>query len=231
MNAVGGLLDDELSVPISALEHWSYCPRQCALIHVEQTFDENQFTIRGKIAHERVDAGDPGIERGVHVVRGIPLWCERLGLQGKADLVELRREGPYPVEYKVGRRHGTHADLQLCAQALCLEEMLSTTVPRGAIFQHAERKRYEIVFDAALRARTEAAVAAIREILSTQRLPEAPNDARCPNCSLVNACLPRVVAEQARLSGLHGALYHAWPLAGGAEAGGQGSEKEEDDDA
>jgi CRISPR-associated exonuclease Cas4 len=207
------LLDDDIEVPISAIEHYSYCPRQCALIHVEQTYDENLFTLRGRLIHERVDAGDDSVTRGVRVLRGIPLWCERLGLRGKADLVEFRPEGPYPVEYKSGRRHGVHADLQLCAQALCLEEMLGVSVPRGAIFYHALRRRHELVLDAELRARTEAAVAAIREMLRTQSLPRAPNDERCPKCSLLNACMPAVVGEPARLRGIQGALYRVWDLA------------------
>src|SRR5207247_5217209 len=92
-------------VLISALEHYSYCPRQCALIHVEQTFDENLFTIRGRLAHERVHTQDDEIRQGVRLARAVPLWSERYGLRGKTDLVEFREEGPYPVEYKVGRRH------------------------------------------------------------------------------------------------------------------------------
>src|SRR5205814_9726038 len=145
--------------------------RECALIHVEQTFDANVFTIRGLLAHERVEGGDDTVSRGVRTVRDIPLWSERLGLRGKADLVEFRAEGPYPVEYKVGRRRGEHADLQLCAQALCLEEMLGVAVPRGAIFYHAVRRRREVVFGQALRERTLMAIDAIRAILAAQRLP------------------------------------------------------------
>lgn len=212
------VLDDDIEVPISAIEHYSYCPRQCALIHVEQTYDENLYTIRGRIAHERVDAGDDTAVRGVRVARGIPVWSERLGLRGKADLVEFRESGPYPVEYKVGRRHGVHPDLQLCAQALCLEEMLGVPVPRGAIFYHAVRRRHEVVIDVDLRRQTVAAVAAVREILRAQRLPPASNDARCPKCSLINACLPAVVGERARLRGLQGVLFQPLPLAGGDEA-------------
>lgn len=206
------LAGEAIEVPISALEHYSYCPRQCALIHVEQTFEENIFTIRGQIAHERVDLRDEALSRGLRVVRGMPLWSDRHGLRGKADLVELRADGPYPVEYKVGRRKGRHADLQLCAQALCLEEMLGTRVPRGAVFYHAVRRRYEVAIDDALRTRTVQAIEAIRAMLAEQRVPPAPNDARCPNCSLLNACLPSVVGERARLRGLQGALFHAWPL-------------------
>ncbi|MBA3877566.1 MAG: CRISPR-associated protein Cas4 [Anaerolinea sp.] len=197
----------EIDVPISAIEHFSYCPRQCALIHVEQTFDENQYTIRGRLAHERVDKGEESAADGVRILRGIPLWSERYRLRGKADVVELRPEGPYPIEYKVGRPHGVHADLQLCAQALCLEEMLSAEVPRGAIFHHAVRRRTEVVFTDSLRSRTIEMAEDIREMLVAQRLPAAPNDARCPRCSLINACLPSVVGEPHRLRGLQGALF------------------------
>jgi len=197
-------------VLISAIEHFSYCARQCALIHVEQTFEENVFTMRGEIAHERVDSGDAATPRGVRVVRGIPLWSERLGLRGKADLVEMRADGPYPVEYKVGRRHGRHADLQLCAQALCLEEMLGQPVPRGALFYYETRRRTEIAMDAALRRQTMEAVEGIRAMLKAQRLPAARNDARCPNCSLITVCLPHVVGEPHRLRGLQGALFRIW---------------------
>lgn len=201
------LPDDEIEVPVSALEHYSYCPRQCALIHVEQTYDDNVYTVRGALAHERVDSGEDTANRGVPTVRAIPLWSDRLKLRGKADAVEMREDGPYPVEYKVGRRRGTDADLQLCAQALCLEEMLGVRVPRGAVFYHAARRRYEVTFDEELRVRTLTAIEEIRAMLWEQRLPEAPNDARCPNCSLIKSCLPSVVAEPARLRGLQGALW------------------------
>lgn len=202
---------DEIEILISAIEHYSYCPRQCALIHVEQTYEENLYTMRGKLAHERVDSGDDTSSRGIETLRGIPLWSERYGLRGKADVVEMRSDGPYPIEYKVGKRHGHHADVQLCAQALCLEEMLDVAVPRGAIYYAAARKRHEVVFDQPLRERTIALAQAIRMMLIEQRLPDAPNDERCPRCSLINACLPHVVGEGARLRGLQGALFQ--PLA------------------
>jgi len=203
-------LDGVIAVPVSAIEHYSYCPRQCALIHVEQTFEENLFTVRGRLAHERVDSGDDSASSDIRVERGVPLWSERLGLRGKADMVEFRPEGPYPVEYKSGRRLGPHADYQLCAQALCLEEMLGVPVPRGALYYHAARSRREVAFDEDLRCRTEAMVAAVREMLREQRVPPAPNDARCPNCSLIDACLPAGVGEPARLRGLQGALFHPY---------------------
>lgn len=224
------LLDSEgIEVPISALEHYSYCPRQCALIHVEQTFEENIFTVKGRLAHERVDAADKEVARGVRVLRGVPLWSERHRLRGKSDVVEMRPDGPYPVEYKVGRRRGRHADLQLCAQALCLEEMLGATVSKGAVFYHAARRRYDVRIDEELREATITAIRGIRRMLKSQRLPPAPNDARCPNCSLINACLPYVVAERARLRGLQGSLFVPYDAADagerdvGDQAGGHGA--------
>lgn len=198
---------DDVIVPISALEHYSYCPRQCALIHVEQTFEENIFTVKGKLAHERVDAADKEMARGVRILRGVPVWSERYGVRGKADVVEMRREGPYPVEYKVGRRRGGHAEIQLCAQALCLEEMLGARVAKGAVFYHAIRRRHEVEIDEALREQTVSAIRGVRDMLRTLRLPAAPNDSRCPNCSLIKACLPNVVAERARLGGLQSTLF------------------------
>ncbi len=204
------LPDDVIEVPISALEHYSYCPRQCALIHVEQTYEENLFTIRGSLAHERVDSGSATAAGDVRVVRGMPLWSERLGLRGKADVVEFRPEGPYPIEYKSGRRLGPHADYQVCAQALCLEEMLGADVPRGAIYHQASRSRHEVLFDSSIRSQTITIAAAIRELLREHRLPPAVNDARCPNCSLIDACLPSGISEPARLRGLQGALFHPY---------------------
>lgn len=196
----------EVDVPISAIEHFSYCPRQCGLIHIEQTFEENLFTIRGQLAHERVDSGIDTVSRGTRFARAVPLWSQRLGLSGKADLVEFRATGPYPVEYKVGQLTH-HAELQLCAQALCLEEMLAAEVPIGALYSHALRERREIRFQATLRSETERAIAAVRVMLTRQQLPPAANDSRCPRCSLINACIPWVVGEPDRLRGLQGALY------------------------
>ena len=198
---------NDSDVLISALEHYSYCPRQCALIHVEQTYDENMYTMRGKLMHERVDSGDTEANRGVATQRAIPLWSERYGLRGKADAVEWHNGVPYPVEYKVGRRKGTHTDIQLCAQALCLEEMLGVAVPRGAVYYGANRRRHEIVFDEALRAQTSSIIAAVRAMVAAQQLPNVPNDERCPKCSLIHACMPHVVAQHGQLQALNRALF------------------------
>jgi len=207
----GEAWDDDL-IPVSALEHYAYCARQCALIHVDQTFDENVYTVRGSLAHERVDIPGSELASGVRYERALPIWSDRLGLIGKADLVEFRPEGPFPVEYKVGRRGGgapvRPEDVQLCAQAMCLEEMLGVTVPEGAVFYWATRRRQPVTFTAMLREAVVAAVAAVREQVRSQRLPEAPNDARCRLCSLLPSCLPGVVSARARLRGLQGELFH-----------------------
>jgi len=207
-NDEDGLLD-EVDVPISAIEHYSYCPRQCALIHVEQTFDENLYTLRGRQFHERVHEEGSAAEEGKEIERGVQLWSERLGLIGKADVVEMRPEGPYPIEYKIGRHHGRHADLQLCAQAICLEEMMGVDVPRGAVFHHASRRRREVEFTPELRAKVEAIAASIRAMLGQQEITPPRNDRRCRLCSLRDSCLPATVAEPARLRGLQGALFVA----------------------
>lgn len=191
--------DNEIVV-ISAIQHYSYCPRQCALIHMEQTFDENLYTMRGRRVHEHVDEIESVVEGGVRIERSLPVWSERLGLIGKADLVEFHGEVPYPVEYKHGpRRKGLHDDLQLCAQAICLEEMTKIAVPRGAIFHHSSRRRREVVFTDDFRRRVEEITVAVREMLSRTILPSPANDERCRNCSLVDSCMPELVRESERL--------------------------------
>jgi CRISPR-associated exonuclease Cas4 len=207
--------DDE-RIAVSAIEHYAYCARQCALIHVDQTFDENVFTVRGSLAHERIDIPGSELVAGVRFERALPIWSDRLGLIGKADLVEFRREGPFPVEYKAGRRRrspGFHPeDLQVCAQGMCLEEMLEAHVPGGAVFYWQTRRRHDVLFTGALRAAVEEAIAAIRVQLASQRLPPAPNDARCKHCSLVPSCLPSIVAARARMRGLQSALFRRGDL-------------------
>lgn len=200
--------EDVLIVPISALEHFSYCPRQCALIHLERVWDESIHTIRGTFAHERVDQTTQRTDRGIRVERGLPLWSRRLGLLGRADVVEFHGEIPYPVEYKVGtKRSGQHEALQLCAQAICLEEMLNLSIPAGAVYYGATRTRHEVEFSATLRTAVEHAAADIRAMLLQTQLPPAPNDARCPKCSLLESCLPAVVVRPRRLQTSLAELY------------------------
>lgn len=203
--------DDDL-VPISALEHWSYCPRQCALIHLEQTYDENIYTLRGNRAHRAADEASNEQRRGVRVVRAMPLWSARLGLTGRADIVEFNGETPYPVEYKSGSaRKWAHEAIQVCAQAICLEEMLGVAVPAGAIWYHASKQRREIEFSADLREAVAETTEAVRAMMMGQRLPDAPNDQRCPKCSLFEACLPSLAARPARLRGFMAELFHPAP--------------------
>lgn len=191
-----------IPIPISALQHWSYCPRQCALIHQEQAFAENIFTMRGQAVHARVDM--PGFESrlGVRTERALPIWSERLGLVGKADVVEFSATGvPYPVEYKHGRvskdaakRH--HDDLQLTAQAICLEEIFERGVPEGAIFQASSKKRRVVPITEALKGEVAATTEAIRQMLLSAQMPPPTSDVgRCHNCSLVDLCQPDALRQ------------------------------------
>lgn len=186
-------------VMLSMLEHYSYCPRQCALIHVEQVWDENLYTLRGRDVHERVDEIGGESRQGVRIERALPVWCERLGLVGKADVVEFVDGVPCPVEYKSGRsRKGRPETLQLCAQALCLEEMFGVAVPKGALYWHGSRERREVVFTEAMRAEVERVAQAVRTMLEERRVPPPVNDKRCDGCSLKESCLPAVIAEKER---------------------------------
>jgi CRISPR-associated exonuclease Cas4 len=207
--------DDESNlIMLSALEHYSYCPRQCALIHVEQSFDENVFTLRGRAVHEKVEEPEGLIENGVRVERALPLWSHRLGLVGKADVVEFHGDTPYPVEYKHGpRQEKEHDDLQLCAQAMCLEEMTGQAVPKGAIFHHSSRRRREVEFTPALRAKVEQTTLQVRQMLAIRTLPPAVNDARCKNCSLQDSCLPQVTNEKKKWQRVASSLFIAHDVA------------------
>jgi CRISPR-associated exonuclease Cas4 len=194
--------DEAEIVPVSALEHYAYCPRQCALIHIEQVFEENVYTLRGAALHERVDAADQLTEDGIVLEYALPLWSVRLGLIGRADVVGFLPDGtPYPIEYKSGKRKiKYHDDVQLCAQAMCLEEMLERPVPKGAIYYHASRRRREVVFDEALRSLTERIILETRQMLLSGHTPPPVNDARCPDCSLLRVCMPDAIARLQSLS-------------------------------
>lgn len=193
--------EDDL-IPLSALQHFLFCSRQCALIHVEQVWEENRLTAEGRILHERVDLGGAEKRRDVKRVFALPIRSLRLGLSGKADVVEfhLQTNGvwhPYPVEHKRGRRKSADWDrVQLCAQALCLEEMLEVPVPDGALFYGKEQRREAVTFDERLRQETENTARAVHELLAAGRTPAAEYSAKCDNCSLIDVCLPRGVGEQ-----------------------------------
>ena len=189
-------------VPISAIEHYEYCPRQCALIHVDGIWADNPHTVKGTRAHRRTDdSSQSRIERGKQVLRAVPLWSERHGLSGRADVIEIDEDASVrPVEHKSGVRHGITADLQVCAQAICLEEMLDTSIPEAVIWYGGPRRRFIVALTPALRERTLQAAERIREQLRTGLLPEAPNDARCSQCQLRHHCLPEVSADSDRVA-------------------------------
>lgn len=188
-------------IPISALQHWAYCPRQCGLIHLEQAFDDNIHTARGQAVHHLVDEPGYEMQSGVKVERALPLWSDRLGLIGKADLVEFHPDGSiYPVEFKHGRkRQKIHDDIQLAAQAMCLEDMLGRPVPQGAIYHASSRRRREVAITPELRAQVETTANAIRAMLASGVLPNPVNDERCRECSLKDICQPEALAATRKL--------------------------------
>lgn len=193
-------MNDTEAIPLSALQHWHYCPRQCGLIHLEQVFDENVHTLRGQAVHAKVD--QPGVEtaKGMRVERALPLWHDALGLIGKSDVVEFLPDGtPYPVEYKHGSRNkaadiAACDDLQLAGQALCLESMMGYTVNEGAIFYATSKRRRVVPITPQLRAAVEQTAQAIRQMFATAMLPPplAAEQAakRCKACSLLERCQP-----------------------------------------
>lgn len=189
--------ESENTLPLSGLQHLAFCPRQWALIHLEQAWAENRFTSEGRILHEKADLPGQSRRHDLRTVRGLPLSCRRLALTGRADVVEFRPQ-PYPVEYKRGRRKPDDCDLvQLCAQGLCLEEMLGQPVPRGAIFYGEPRRRLEVEFSPQLRVRTETLAAEMHRLYQARATPTARPGNYCQNCSLINICLPHVTAESA----------------------------------
>lgn len=183
-------------VPLSALEHYEYCPRQCALIHVDQIWYDNAHTVRGTAGHRRVDSGAATKTRGVTVLRSIPLWSHRWDLVGRADAVEFHSHGAVvPVEYKVGTRHGIAADIQLCAQAMCLEEMLGVAVPYGFLWLGKPRRRHRVPMTERLRSTTIRRIGAVRALAEHNRLPAPPDDERCEHCQFLGYCMPSLVAH------------------------------------
>lgn len=190
------------AIPVSALQHWLYCPRQCGLIHLEQQFADNIHTARGQAVHRLVDTPGYEVRKGVRIERALPLWSDRLGLAGKADLVEFYPDGAvFPVEFKHGRKRGRLADdLQLAAQAMCLEDMLGRPVPKGAIFHASSHRRREVAITPMLRAMVVETTAAIRIMLASGVLPSPVFDARCRECSLREICQPEALTARDRQS-------------------------------
>jgi len=193
--------EDDL-IMISALTHYSFCPRRCALVHIEQSWTENRLTAEGRIMHERVHEED-SVSRGkVRIDYGVPLRSLQYGLIGKADVVEfhLRENGtwqPFPVEYKRGKPKTDLSDkIQLCAQAICLEEMLGVAVPDGALFYGQTRRRLDVRFDEVLRQEMAQAAEQARSLIDSGKTPKPVYAKRCENCSLLAECLPRTIEKK-----------------------------------
>lgn len=186
------------TLPLSALQHCMYCPRQCALIHVEKVWVENRYTAEGRLMHLRADSGTPGRRGGIAEDRAVPIRSDRLGLYGIADVVEMRpgpdgREIPYPVEYKRGSPKIEDWDrVQLCAQAMCLEEMLGVAIREGAIFYGKPRRRERVVFGDELRGTVERVCGVLHEMVETGVTPPAVHGKHCRGCSLEAVCMPRL---------------------------------------
>lgn len=194
-------MDADDLVPLSALQHYLYCPRQCALIHTEQQWAENRQTAEGRLLHERADQPKATRRQGVRTVTGMPLSSVQLRITGIADVAEFHArdtgEQPFPVEYKRGKPKAHRADeVQLCAQALCLESMLGTPVTEGALLYGQTRRRQAVAFDADLRQLTLETITATRALLSSGITPPARyQPRRCDSCSLIDLCQPRLGAR------------------------------------
>jgi len=197
--------DDQL-LPLSALQHWQFCPRQCALIHLEQQWSENRLTAEGRLLHEQVHEADTENRPGIRIVRGLRLVSLDLGVIGQTDVVEFHQSEtgmtlpgasglwqPFPVEYKRGKPKPDNCDkIQLCAQAMCLEEMLTVAIEQGALFYGQPRRRQEVCFDAALRQETRHIACQLHELIDTGVTPKAAYTKKCDNCSLVKICMPKI---------------------------------------
>jgi CRISPR-associated exonuclease Cas4 len=187
-------LEDEL-LPISALQHVLYCERQCALIHVERVWEENLFTVEGRILHDTVDSGENSVRAGRRIARSLPLRSLSLGLSGIADVVEFGpgRTEVLPVEYKRGRSKSADWDrVQLCAQAMCLEEMLGVEIRQGALFYGKTKRREQVVFDDELRGETRETAERLRRLIEAGRTPPAVYSDKCDACSLFHVCMPKL---------------------------------------
>jgi len=189
---------DENLLPISALQHLQYCERQCALIHIEKVWAENVLTAEGRVLHDRVDGGGHEKRGNVRTAYSLRLRSLRLGLTGQADVVEFRKQSdgvwlPFPVEYKRGHPKANDCDrVQLCAQALCLEEMKGVSIETGALFYGETRHRLDVTFDGELRAKTEALCASLHAFIEAGVTPAAVYEkGKCDRCSLLGSCLPK----------------------------------------
>jgi CRISPR-associated exonuclease Cas4 len=200
-------------LPLSGLQHMAFCERRWALINIESIWQENRFTAEGKVLHERAHSEAAESRPDVLIRRSLRIHSLRLGLSGQSDIVEFqkvagdqagvsleRQKGlwrPYPIEYKRSRdKAGSVAyRVQLCAQALCLEEMLQTEIPEGAVYDHSTRRRQPIVFDPLLRRQVEDLAEHMHLLSITKTTPKAIYEKKCDSCSLYEVCLPKITGS------------------------------------
>jgi len=191
-------MNDQRLIPLSALQHYVFCPRQCALIHNEQVWAENFLTAQGQLLHQRVDGGEPETRKGILYERSVSVAVSKLGLTGKLDLVEreLTTGNVVPVEYKRGKPKIEDCDrIQLCAQGLCLEEMMDRTVSHGALWYWQTRHREVIQFDQPLRQKTLQVISEVRSLFDDGKTPRAKFDKKCKACSLLDICNPQIISN------------------------------------
>jgi CRISPR-associated exonuclease Cas4 len=198
-------------LPLSLLNDYLYCERRAALKTVEGVRSANAHTAKGDIVHEHADLQGYEVAKGVTLLRALPVWSDRLGLNGKCDIVEQRANGSlFPVEYKSGkRRQWDNDDVQLCAQALCLEEMFGYVIPAGAVFHADSKRRREVPFTHELRALALQTIAALHELAAGSRVPPAVFKPACEHCSLFDICLPRATSDTKRAARMSARLFEA----------------------
>lgn len=189
-------MTEPVPVPLSALEHYAYCPRQAGLILLEDGYADDLNTVRGTLLHRRVHEPGDDSRLGVRTLRALPVWHDGLGLVGVCDVVEVGASGSVtPIEHKSGPYvAGGPADIQVAAQAMCLEERFCAAVPHGFVYSAADRRRHRVIVDEALRDRVAQVTDEVRAVLATLNLPGPVADSRCRRCSMHDTCLPRVLA-------------------------------------
>ena len=189
-------------IPLSLLNDFLYCQRRAALKAIEGWRGTNEHTVVGDTVHEQADVSGYETVKGVTLLRALPVWSERLRLNGKCDIVERHPDSSLvPVEFKKGRRRKfDNDDAQLCAQALCLEEMFGLEIPRGAIFHAKSKRRRKVEFTGDLRRLTEQAIEAVHRLIEEENVPQAVHKPQCSECSLFDHCLPEITSAPPTLA-------------------------------
>ena len=199
------MYDEDDLLMLSALQHLLFCPRQCAFIHIEQLWTENRLTAEGRILHERVHTAAKESRRKIRIEFDMPIRSLQMGIIGRADIVEFHLQEdkswrPFPVEYKRGRPKKDKSDrVQLCAQALCLEEMLNVTVPAGALYYGKKKRRTAVEFDSILKENTRETALNLHHLISTRSTPPPRYTKRCEECSFFETCLPKTMGKKGKV--------------------------------